>query len=293
MATLTSRTLSRSSLFDRKAIRVDGATYAGLTGIIQVALGNLVATVTTCTGTVELRTPNYSATSGDLKVAVTVTTTTTTDLATNAFFSVNNGVPDPSVKVNADGTWDLLWLTTRMDITDQASPALVGSIVHTVTFTDLTPSSTNPSSGNATATLAVGPNAATAEAIIGISTDDLGSSGGYIKAWINSATQSVVLDEASLDAELGTFEAVTGNDSVDSPGFGLVNHSLPKIPGVKTYVKAMYVFAVNAGKIDRHGSMIAGESPQAAAVKCTLTAGSNSADEVSLAVSYNVTFTAV
>ncbi len=222
MATLTSRTLSRNDLFDRKAIRVDSADYVEKTGIIKVALGNLVITVTTCTGSVELRTPNYSATSGDVKVEEVRTATATVNLARNAFFSVNNGVPDPSVKINADGTWDLLWLTTRMDITDQASPALVSSIVNTVTFTDLTPSTSNPTEGNATATLAVGANVASSEAIIGVLASELDTDGGYIVAWINSATQSTVPDEASTEAELCTFSAVTGNDSVDIPGSTLV-----------------------------------------------------------------------
>ena len=150
MATITTRELSETDTIDRQAIRVDALTYADKSGILAITLGDLVTVG--LSGIVDIRVPNYNPKNDDIQLDEAVKAAGTYALATTVYIAVNDGVPGPAARVNPDGTWDLVDLTLTYDDGDDDINAVLN---YTIAFTDLTPSTTNPSSGNATVALSV------------------------------------------------------------------------------------------------------------------------------------------
>ncbi len=306
MSSIVTRLLGGVDRFDRQAIRVDAGAFASKSGIIEVTVVSYVTPVGG--GYIDVRAPNYNPANDDVVVSGGAGSGTET-LNKKVYIAVNNGQPGPSAQVNPDGTWDLLVMTVTLPDGNVLSSYSI-ALNYSVSFTDLTPSTSNPTTGNGSLTLNVSPSQPEDAAAIGILDSSIGSSNGYIKAWLNSVVSTVVdktvppigiLNPVGNTGDPSATLTVTGSDR-NSGGCGcngsgqrltLVQHRLAKLAGSKTYSQAMFVFAVNTGKIDANGKPGKGTNSQSVCLKAKLELPPDSDDTVSLAVSYNVSFQAV
>jgi hypothetical protein len=304
MATIVTRTLGKADRYDRKTIRVDGLAYKDKWGIIEILLTNYVTTVSG--GSVDVRVPNFNAANDNVNVSDKGNTAGTTAVTSKIYIAVNNGIPGPSVRVNPDGTWDLLDLVYTLP-ENNALTGCICTLTYTLSaFLDLTASLTNPTT-TGTAYLDISPGKHSDSGIIGILNSSLGSSNGYIKAWLNAITSTMIdktvpyvgdSDPVGLDKDPApNFAVVSG--SADCAGCAvdgaltMIRHPLAKVAGVKTYSQGLLVFAVNTGKIDGNGMQLKGTNGQAAALKCILEQAPGGDDTANLAVEHTITFTAI
>jgi len=282
MASITTRVLGSKDRVDRQAVRVPASQFANKTGIIEILVAGYV--IAGYGSDVEVRVPNHNSLNNDVLVSVLDSDEGSYTVDKKVYVAVNNGVPGPSVRVNPDGTWDLLVLSLSLPFENDAA-IRQATLNYTVSdFIDLTPSNSNPVSGNASVLLNVSDDKVEDSAVIGISNASLAGLNGYIKVWINSI-ESVVKGDARAN-----FAVTTGDDGCACGGASgslFLGHPLAAISGVKTYAQAMKVYAVNNGKIDANGSQVKGTNGQAVALTVKL---DSIVGEVDLTVSYNVSF---
>lgn len=290
MSTITTRSLGKEDAFDRRAVRVNAADYEEKSGIFEITLSNYIVTGSPVGGNVDVRVPNYNPVN-DTPVLdeEEVSVAGTNSLSNKIYVAVNNGVPGPSARINPDSTWDLLDLTYTLP-DDNTFENVSVTLTYSVAFTDLTPSTTNPSSGNASLTLEVSENSHSDDAVIGIASGTLGSSNGYIKAWINSITSTITRGVTDPAITFAVTHEASNCGCVATDADTLIRHQLAPVSGTKVYTQAMFVFAVNLGKIDGNGNPIKGTNTQSVALNCKL---DSAFDTASVSVSYNVAFTAV
>jgi hypothetical protein len=286
MSTIVTRSLGGNDNYDRQAVKVDSSAYAAKWGVIEVTLTNYITAGSgTLGGNVDVRSPNYNVENDDIFVNNTAigTSGATTSITKKAYIAVNNGVVGPSALVNPDGTWDLLWLTYTQAANNAQTNTNV-TLTYTIAFTDLTPSTTNPSN-TGTLSLSLDNVKVKDKAYVGIAASSLSGLNGRVTAQINS------LAITSIDKPLSQVTNINPNvpygamgDSVpvftvmneksDGNVFTiqgvLISHPTSKVSGTKTYVQQFMVFAVNAGKIDGNAKNVNMTNPQALTLRCAL-----------------------
>lgn len=290
MSTLMTRSLGKTDRFDRRAVRVEAEAFKGKFGIITVTVASYV--VAANAGDVEVRVPNFDPNHDDYLVSDTNGAGGTVAVGKKVHIAVNNGIPGPSVQVNGDGTWDLLWLTYALPADTELEGVSVTLDYTVEEFLDLTPSSSNPSTGNETLTLSVGPQKTSDAALIGIADAEMVETYGYIKSWVNDI--DVTLKGASQGVLPPVFAVYTGESGgcgCSTPYLVLVEHYVAKVSGPKVYAKGLFIHAVNNGKIDANGGVNKGTNSQSVALTCKL--DGYYPQEVTVAVNYNISFTSL
>lgn len=285
MSAITTRSLGKKDRYDRQSVRIDGIDYVGKAGILEITLTSLVS-VGTGGGEPLLQVPNFNPANDDVIYNTSIVAAATVTLTNKIYVSVNSGVPGPSARVNQDGTWDLLDLTYTLD-EENTFTGLTLALNYSVAFTDLTPSTTNPTMGNASLTLNIGDGQTHDTAEIGVLNGTISTSSGYIKAWINQITSTIVNDGTIIPSATFTVNMPGGGCGCCGSSQALISHPLAPVTGTKIYSQGMVIFAVNVGKIDGNGTVGKGTNGQSVALECEL---NSETDKLSLSVSYNVAF---
>lgn len=316
MSTIVTRALGGYDNFDRQAIRVDANNYRDLTtgfgkwGIIEIVLTSYaVAGSGTLAGHIDLRSPNYNVETDDILVnnVAIPSSPGTVPITKKVYIAVNAGVPGPSVLVNPDGTWDLLWLTYTQT-PNNAQTNTVVTVTYTLSaFLDLT-TTVNPAN-TSTFSLAIDNVKTSARNYIGVAASSLTGQNGRILAQINTLAITtidrpvpLVTDFAPLPIErpedyVPFFEVINAKTETNVfTGQGvLASHPVSKLAGTKTYYQCYMIFAVNTGKVDGNGRNFAMSNSQALMLCCTLYKDPSwpCDDTVTGVVGYTATFTAM
>jgi hypothetical protein len=268
MATLSTRTLGGQDAIDRQAVRVNGADYKDKWGIIEVVLTSYTTSgSSTLSGNVDLRPANYNPDNDEIYVNnVQIAGTPGTVSITKKFYvAVNNGVPGPSVRVNPDGTWDLLVLTYG-----QKPGSNIGTTVtlnYTISaFLNLT-STSNPADSGALSLVVDSDGRNEDNAGVSLAASGAAGLNGRVLATINWV-QNMVVDQPPNDVQYtdnlfpagvpddpAPYISVLNSRTPSSPASQgvLLSHQLPKISGTIVHYQRHMVFAVNNGKIDGNG----------------------------------------
>lgn len=294
MATVTTRNLKgantaqlsgfspNSSLnFDKVAITIDPEAYMPTWGpnkwgvfeidITSYSWDNDNATNNTINvGTLDIRVPQFNSAS-DWAVADHVMLTQeqgTVTLNEKYFVSVNNGMPGPSVFVQPDGSWDLLYL--NLNLLTAVNNEYNATLTYTVSYTDLTPGitfagdppvvSSNPSD-TGTLVLSVDNSQLTDSAYITDQVTDYTNKSGYTVVQLNKLVTSNI--DTPIDSKTnaaGDSVPLFAVTPTTTPGFSaaapLVKFPTRKISGSRNFVEKIMVFAVNNGVVDGNGSTV-------------------------------------
>jgi hypothetical protein len=297
MATITTRNLKgadtaqlsgfspNSSLnFDKIAITIDPEAYMpswgqNKWGVFEIDITSFSWANTNSTsaslnvGTLDIRVPQFNS-ANDWAVANKMLLTNeagSVSVGGKYFISVNNGMPGPSVFVQPDGSWDLMYLYFDLLSGADVSNQYNATLTYTISFTDLTPAltfagnppaiSTNPTDSGSPLELSVNNSRLTDSAYITDQVTDYTSKNGYVVVQLNS------VDVNAIDTPIDSNNP-TANDSVPllvvtpttTPGFAAVNPMVRfpcrKITGKRTFAQKLMVFAVNNGFVDGNGSTV-------------------------------------
>ncbi len=293
MSTLVSRSLSASATKDKLAIKAQSQTYKDKWGVFKLTITSYQANAGA--GVVDIRPAQYNPDNDSIIVdEAAVSDTSLHYVLKDYFFSVNNGVPGPSVKVQEDGTWDLVHFSlTRTSGTIQVT------VTYTLAFTDLTPVSNPGDTG--TLTLSVDNVRLTDNAFVTSAASTFTDKQGYVVAQLNDL-HTTVIDEPDdvTDPVAGDSVPMFSVINDITPGGSgsttpLVAHSTTKVSGDKTYDKTLLVFAVNSGQIDANARNVKATTDFKSFLETKLDKLSDYPcdDEVTCIVDYALTFTEV
>jgi hypothetical protein len=296
MTTITTRNLKgsetaqlsgfspNSSLnFDKVAITIDPEAYMptwgqNKWGVFEIDLTSYSWANTNATtaalniGTLDIRVPQFNS-ANDWAVADKVLLTNevgSVSISKKYFIAVNDGVPGPSVFIQPDGSWDLMYLSLDLLSDADVSNQYHATLTYTISYTDLTPAltfagdppiiSTNPSD-TGTLDLAVNNSRLTDSAYITDQVTTYTSKDGYVVVQLNGIDTSVV--DTPIDSK-----NATPNDSVPlfsvtpttTPGFtsgvSLVKFPCRKVTGSRIFSQKLMVYAINNGFVDGNGSTV-------------------------------------
>lgn len=301
MATITTRNLKgadtarltgfgpNSSLnFDKVAITMDPEAYMptwgpNKWGIIEINLTSYswantnVSTASLNIGILDIRVPQFNS-SNDWAVANKVLLTNeagSVSINQKYYISVNNGMPGPSVFIQPDGSWDLMYLSLDLLADADTTNEYNATLTYTITYTDLTTAltftgnppviSTNPAD-TGTLSLSVNSSRLSDSAYITDQVTNYTAMGGYTVVQLNSLE---CLDiDTPIDSVLVNGTNPTPNDSVPmftvtptvTPGFSsnspIVSFPCRKVSGNRTFAQKLMVYAINAGVVDGNGSLV-------------------------------------
>lgn len=277
MSTVVSRTLAGSDVLDRLAIKVNGASYVGKSGVFKVHVtsysflcgaddGNLM---------IDIRPPQYCPVCDTIMVENTtkdqgdgVGSPSTVTLNADYYITLNNGVPGPAAFVQGDGTWDLLKIDFQAAV---GTTSAVLTVTYTVTFKDYADFTGSPTSD--TVVVGVQYNKFYDSKKISAIFDDYDS--GVACVAIKVVSLANVTSNGNPGAgilNIGNYPLDFANDSV--PEFAVSNivhpytygqrrdvvkHAISKTTGTITYLESLsdyvthsnvMIFAFNGGLVD-------------------------------------------
>lgn len=296
MLTYQTRTIGGVDKYDRQSVRIDGSAYAGKSGLLKLTIQSYsVFTTGGNLGGAVIKMPNFKLKNDNIGGPtqggnITLNSTGTFTVNWEAFIAVNNGVPGPSVRVNQDGTWDVLDFSVSLP--DGNTQTNVTVLVNAeVDYTDLTPSTSNPSAGTVIGELDTTPTSPEDTAELGVPASTFGSSGGYVKAWFNQIFTEApiggvpvsILDSTGIIGDFSVVKAgVVAAGGCGCHGGGevpdaavMMRHALAPTWGMKVYSQGQFIFAVNGGKIDANGINQKGNNAQLTAFKVKLRSANN------------------
>lgn len=146
MATVVTRTLVGKDVFERIAIKEDGEQYnkAGQEkwGILTVSLTSYAITGTPDADNkcrVDIRPSNYHPDTDNIIVDYAQHTSNPGTVAIDKTykFAINKGVPGPAVRIQPDGSWDLI--DVIFETVFGSTVSLTLTVTYTLAFEDLTP----------------------------------------------------------------------------------------------------------------------------------------------------------
>lgn len=268
MSTVTTRTISKTNMGDIVPVRCNLEDYtsggANKWGYLKIRVTGYSWTDGTGgtavdAGTLSINVPNYSEDNDSVILAPTALTNTVGSvgsLTLDTIVAINNGVPGPSVRMNPDGSFDVLdmkyVLTPGSLLTNQTA-----TLTYTVAFTDLTDHSLN--NNGSTVTLDIHDDKFTDSFVVNKAASTFTAKNGYVTVKLNSLINNVDdIPNQNFDAQLVNADPV-GDDGTPLFVFGTLNkqlvlsHMMAKRSGLKYYQDALWVFAINNGKVDRNG----------------------------------------
>jgi hypothetical protein len=311
MASIITRPLGGNDNKDVRCVRVDSQTYKDKWGVIELVLNSYTTSGTgTLAGNVDVRPPNYNPASDEVYLNnVAIAGAPGTVSSTKKFyFAVNNGVPGPAVRVNPDGTWDLMEMVFNQK-PDNAQVDTRVSLSFTLSaFVDLT-ATVNPAGSAPDLVLSVNKDKPHDEATIGVTAASIAGLNGRvltslnfvytenidqpIKTPFNTAPLSPVGESGDSTHLFECVNAKLPSNNFTSQGV-IASHLLPKVSGSKIYYQAHMIFAVNNGKIDGNGRNINTSSGgQIHLLRCSLHGSGYSDDTATVTVGYTTTFTSM
>lgn len=277
MATITTRTLAGSDILDRIAVKVQGSSYVGKSGIFKVHVTSYSYTCGSDGGDlmIDIRVPQYCPICDTIIVdSVTkdqglgVGSPSTVTVGTDYYIALNNGVPGPSAFVQGDGTWDLMWCSVQATV-GTTSAAL--TLTYTITFEDYADFTGSPSSN----TVAVGIQYDKTYDSNKISAifDDYDSGVGCVAIKIvslanvtstgNPLYRTLNLGNVPVDFSNGSVPMFAVSNIIFPNTFGykrdIVKHPISKTTGTTSYLENLsiyethsnvMIFAFNGGKVD-------------------------------------------